>query len=193
MSDRPRYSSRHMPDDAAFLAAHAREITEYSAFDVARPEVYAFAHLCLPREAAMLGRILVESLSQPSGANYILTKWTLRTIGRSSPEPSPVDWSGLQCVPVALSKMEDAVVVRMPVPEHRTEPYFVAIVAPKLPGKSPVYECYTLELSSDDGRRSAMLCGWSGESGDRHTTYGTGPVPALEAFVAAIRGLRGAG
>jgi hypothetical protein len=72
-------------------------------------------------------------------------------------------------------------VIAMPPPQGPADCYFLGI----MPIKDAGMKYFTLERSVFDG---TMLCGWNATG--THLNYGAGPKPEVDAFVAAIIGLR---
>lgn len=179
-------------DDGPFLAAHAIRIEDFDLFERPRRQAYFFAHRFLPNRVATMPRAMIENLRAESATRYLKTHWMLASLSLELAPEDMADGEQLECFQVEIGDSHRAAVVRMPTPERRTEAYYVAVVVGEAEDADARvdYRFITLELSvDDDGMKHTILGEWTGPDGDTHANYGSGPVPELELFIAAVRDL----
>ncbi|QDV19399.1 hypothetical protein Pan153_40640 [Gimesia panareensis] len=151
---------------------------------------YVFAHYALRQIALAEPLQILAIVASPDVENFIDA--VLQDVVEQCGREAGFEAADIKVHPKRVNDYP-CVVVEMPEPQEAAEAHMVAILVPIDLSKDPPSEeeqeqikahYYTLEKSfSLTGEPRTVLAEW-GES--RHSNYGEGPEPTVEAFVAAL-------
>lgn len=149
--------------------------------DKPRQAYYTFAHQALP-EVFFSDPLLMIKTLQENGAAFLRYIWN-----KTEQYADAVEEGNSELIAVELSKINemDMALVTLPLPQKRTEAYFIAMLA-GVGGLRPRY--ITLEYGLDLNERPYTVLGeWTEDN--LHVNHGVGPQADTAEFLKAVKAL----
>lgn len=128
----------------------------------------------------------LDDFYHEKATEHLKIAWVSLGLMYKDPEEEFIGHDGIEVVPFSIRDKYKGAIFTFPKPERLTEAFMSAIVAPadiQLGDRTSSY--YTLEYNPD--RENKTFIGqWAHEM---HLNLGSGPVPTVENFIAAITAL----
>lgn len=161
--------------------------------DAPRQHHYTFAHAVLSHLAWKDPPGTLQMLGSKQGERRLKDLWN--AIGNDSPEVLPA--AGLALSVGRIGEKRIAAIVTLPEPERPLEAWFVALIADVSEEGGDAFRLdnfhyFLLERGPlKDGLPTTVVSAWRpNERGElAHFTFGPGPAPDAEEFVAAVQDL----
>jgi len=153
---------------------------------------YVFAHYAMRQIALAEPLQILAIAASPDVGGFIDA--VLRNVVEKSGREAGFEGADIKVHPTRVNDYP-CVVIEMPEPQEAAEAYLVAILVPidfsselppDLDQEQVTAQYYTLEKGfSLSGEPRTVLAEWDHQ---KHSNYGEGPEPTVEAFVAALSG-----